>query len=365
MSTRSFSEEDRRFLKLALDLAKIAKGTTSPNPPVGAVIVKNHSVLSMGATRPAGQAHAEIVALDKAGAAAKGATLYVTLEPCCHFGRTGPCTTAITRAGINRIVCCIKDPNPLVKGKGLAQLRRSGIRVQTGLLRKEAQALLREYIKYITSGLPFVTLKLALTWDGYIADFCGNSRWITGKGMRTWVHSLRSQNDAVMVGQATAKKDDPSLTVRHVKGKNPVRVIMDHDLSLPRSLRIAKTAKRIKTIIVHSVKKIRTELWKGADYIYIKGRNKISITTVLRELGKRGITSLLVEGGSILASEFISSGRVDRYCFCFGPLIMGSGIPAVRSSRIRSLKKALPLKNIEVARVGNDILMTGYSEREG
>ena len=176
----------------------------------------------------------------------------------------------------------------------MAQLRRSGITVQTGLLRKEVQAQLREYIKYITSGLPFVTLKLALTWDGYIADIRGNSRWITGKDMRTWVHILRSQNDAIMVGQATAKKDDPSLTVRHVRGKNPVRIIMDHDLSLPRSHRIAKTAKSIKTIIVHSVKKIRSGLWNGADYIYIKGKNKISITTVLRELGKRGITSLLV-----------------------------------------------------------------------
>ncbi|MEW6040935.1 MAG: bifunctional diaminohydroxyphosphoribosylaminopyrimidine deaminase/5-amino-6-(5-phosphoribosylamino)uracil reductase RibD, partial [Elusimicrobiota bacterium] len=356
----SFSEDDKRYLKLALDLAALVKGTTSPNPSVGAVIVNRNVIVGMGATQTPGKDHAEIVALKKAGEKARGATLYVNMEPCCHFGRTAPCSDAIINACIKKVVCSMQDPNPIVNGKGFAKLKTNGICVLNGLFRKEAYFLNREYIKFIKTGRPFVTLKLAMTLDGRIADSMGNSKWITGIEMRKKIHRMRSQHDAVMVGCGTVLKDNPRLTVRYVKGNFPARVIIDPELKIGKDFFLARTAKKIRTIIIHSRKNIGHRVWEGAEYLHVKGKNSMSVPGILKSLAACGITSVLVEGGGRLASSFVRENAVDRYCFCYGALILGEGINGIEQSGVKLLKKAIKLCDINVENCGNDILITGY-----
>ncbi len=352
-------------MKLALDLARIVKGTTSPNPAVGAVLIRQEQIIGLGATQPAGGDHAEIIALKKAGARACKATLYVTLEPCCHTGRTGPCTQAIINAKVRRVVCAVRDPNPLVRGKGLKHLRQAGIQTAVGPFSAEASLLNRDFFKYINTGIPFVTLKLAMTLDGRIADNNGHSRWITGPDMRRWVHRLRTQHDAIMVGRGTVQADDPLLTVRRVRGRNPLRVVLDPDISLSNRCRLARTAARISTLIFHSVSdplEAQKRAWPQAQFVYVGGGKCLPLSRILRELGRREITSVLVEGGSALASSFLRERLVDQFCLCFGPILLGQGLEAFRQSRIRTLEQAIRLKNVDVQTLGNDILVSGHAQ---
>ena len=330
-------------MQRALDLAASVKGLTGDNPAVGAVIVKNGKNEGEGRTQPPGRDHAEKQALKKAGNRSRNATLYVTLEPCCHTGRTGPCTQAIIDAGIARVVAAVKDPNPVVAGKGLARLKRAGIRVELGLLRNRAAALNADFFKYITVGTPFVTLKAALTLSGHIAADSGDSQWVTGLPARRRVHRMRAENDAVLVGMGTVRRDNPGLTVRFVKGQSPLRVVLSGGKALPRGSRLAKSANRVPTLLLKS----------GSRGV------RMRIPAVLKTLGRRGVKSVLVEGGSEVFSAFLREKCVDRVALFLAPKILLSGVPFVQGGRTRNMGEALALQDASCERVGDDFLITG------
>lgn len=351
----------------AISLAKKGLGRTSPNPAVGAVVVRGGKVVARGWHKKAGLAHAEIEALREAGPAAKGATLFVTLEPCCHFGRTPPCTEAVIASGVRRVVIGAHDPNPLVAGKGAAALRAAGIEVIEGVLADECAAFNEAYNKYITTGRPFVTLKLAASIDGRIAAPGGESRWITGPDSRRLVHRMRVHSDAVLVGAETALKDDPELTVRLVRGRNPARVVLDSALRLPASAKLYNGVRegRERLLIFTSAKagKGRVEKARGAGAEVIKvpsGAKGLSLRKVLKELAAREITSVLVEGGGAIAASLLKDGLVDRLSVFVGPMVLGAdSLAAVGQLGLRGLSRAPRLKRMSVRKVGEDILIEG------
>ncbi|HBG45708.1 MAG TPA: bifunctional diaminohydroxyphosphoribosylaminopyrimidine deaminase/5-amino-6-(5-phosphoribosylamino)uracil reductase RibD [Deltaproteobacteria bacterium] len=361
------------FMRAALRLAIKGLGRTSPNPAVGAVIVKNGQIASTGYHRKAGGPHAEIEALAGAGRL-KGATVYVTLEPCCHFGRTPPCTEALIRSGVKRVVVGASDPNPRVSGKGIRALRRAGIEVIAGILRDECAALNEPYNTYIRRRTPFVTLKLASSLDGRIATSSGSSKWITGVEARKSVHRLRSLNDAVMVGRNTVKNDDPELTVRLVRGSSPVRVVLD---SLLETAPVAKVFNGVKEgkarLLIFASKEVKASRVRkaeglGAEVILVQATGSgLSLGTVMRELGKREITSVLVEGGSELAASFISAGLVDKYVFFYGPMLIGGdGLPMIAGLKVKGLVNAPRLERVKATTVGSCLAIVGYpAKRKG
>jgi len=310
-----FTKQEHLFMAKAILLAKKVKGKTSPNPAVGAVVVKRNKVVGVGATLSAGKDHAEIVALKKAKSLAKNSILFVTLEPCCHQGKTGPCTQLIINAGIKEVICSIKDPNPLVNGKGFKALKRAGIKVRVGLLNKESELINKDFIKWARSGKPYVTLKLALTWDGRIADKQGQSNWITGPLFKKWVMEQRSQHDAILIGAGTVRKDNPLLTARGSSLKNPLRVVIDPKLSISTASQLYKSSNRVATMILYSNKNSRLLKRKnprGLVMVYCKpSKNGFAIRGILKILGQAGILSVFVEGGSHLASLFIKK-RIQR-----------------------------------------------------
>lgn len=362
------------FMREALRLAGKGLGSTSPNPAVGAVIVKGGMIIGRGYHKKAGLPHAEIEALASMppGKGAKGGTIYVTLEPCCHFGRTPPCTDAVIRSGIKRAVIGLKDPNPAVSGKGVRILRAAGIEVETGILEDECRRLNEPYIKYITAGTPFVVLKLASTLDGRIATGKGESKWITGIESRRYVHRMRSAVDAVMVGSRTVIKDDPLLTVRHLKGRDPRRVVADSAFSIPLTARIFKRPRLsgggkapgpiIFTTRGAPLKKIRKAVSMGAEVVVVRGsKDGVSLKEVLKELGKREITSLLVEGGSRLAASFLKAEIADKLVVFLAPALLGSdAIASIGELGAGSLKESRRLRNMAVKMLGDDILVEGY-----
>ncbi len=335
------------FMHAALELAGKGLGRTSPNPAVGSVIVRGKRIISSGYHRRAGSPHAEIEALSGAGNL-RGATLYVTLEPCCHFGRTPPCTDSIINSKIKKVVVGTLDPNPLVSGKGVAALRRAGIHVTTGVLADECARLNEAYNVYIRRKTPFLTLKLAMSLDGRIATKTGKSKWITGEGARKEVHRLRAMNDAVMVGSGTLLEDDPELSVRLVKGRDPARVILDSSLSTPTSSKVYKGVKegRARLIIFTGprapAKKMAKAASLGAEVVRVPiSREGLSLKAVMKELGKREMTSVLVEGGGILAASLIKAGLVDKYIFFYGPILIGGdGLPSVAGLGVKGLGQA-------------------------
>lgn len=282
--------EDEAAMVRALDLAADVRTSTSPNPWVGAVVVTPHGDYT-GATEPPGGRHAEIVALDGAGAAARGATLATTLEPCAHTGRTGPCADAIITAGIARVVVAIEDPDPHVAGQGIAKLRAAGVEVVTGVLAEEATAQLAPYLKHRTTGRPYVVLKLAATLDGRTAAPDGSSQWITGEAARTDAHRLRAESDAVVVGAGTVRTDDPTLTVRHVEGRDPLRVVLG---TAPEG------AKVLPALEHHG-----------------------DLKALLDDLGDRDVLQVLVEGGAAVAHDVHAAGLVDRYVLYVAPALFG------------------------------------------
>jgi len=352
----------KKFIELALKLALKGKGTTSPNPMVGALVVKRSSIIGKGFHRKAGSEHAEVLAIKDAGTKAKGGTLYVTLEPCSHWGKTPPCTERIVEAGIRETIIGMKDPNPAVDGYN--ELKFRGIKTKIGIFEKECRKINEPYIKWIKTKRPFVVVKAAMSLDGKIATRTGDSKYITGREARKYVHELRSEYDAVMVGSNTALKDNPQLTVRLVNGRNPIRIVVDSKLKTPLTANIVKNDPT-KLIIATTKKaeknKIKKFQQKGAKILIIKSnREKIDLKQLMKELGKLEITSIMIEGGAELNSEALRAGIVDKILFFIAPGIIGDGLGAIGDLGTKKVDKSIKLKQIEYQKVGRDILIEGY-----
>ena len=359
------------FMKRTLSLAAKGRFTTSPNPMVGAVVVKNRKIVSEDFHRKPGGLHAEALAIEKAGKTAKGSTLYVNLEPCCHLEkRTPPCSKAIINAGIKEVIVSMLDPNPKVSGKGISELQKAGIKVKTGILEEKAKRLNESYIKYITTGKPFVTLKIAMTLDGKIATPKGQSKWITGEKSRKMVHYLRGSVDAIITAMGTIKADDPQLTARIKSGKNPERIIIDPNLEIPLQAKVLQVPP--ETIIVtrkSEVRSLKSEVDKKKKILLDKGiyiiefeSKKVNLDWLMQELGKKEITSVLIEGGSSLNAHALEDGVVDKIMFFIAPKIIGGreSFPAVGGRIFKNLEDAYRIKDLKVKRTGEDILVEGY-----
>ena len=355
---------DKEYMRLALKLAIKAIGRTSPNPLVGAVIVKNDRIVGKGYHKRAGKPHAEINALNMAGERARGATLYLNLEPCAHFGRTPPCTKRIISSGIKKVVAAMIDPNPLNCGRGVKELRRAGVKVKTGVLEEEAKRVNESYVKYITTKRPFVILKTAMSLDGKIATRTGDSKWITNERSRKYLHRLRREVDAVLVGIETVLRDDPRLTSR-ILARNPLRVVVDNRARIPLG---AKVLNREAPTIVATTKfaskrKIEALRKKGARVLVIKDRDeKVDLKELLKRLGKLEIVSLLVEGGGRINASFLENSLVDKVLFFVAPKIIGGeeAITPVEGEGIERIKDAIELRDISIKRLGEDVLVEGY-----
>jgi diaminohydroxyphosphoribosylaminopyrimidine deaminase / 5-amino-6-(5-phosphoribosylamino)uracil reductase len=359
-------------MKMALDLAVQGQGFTSPNPMVGAVIVKDEKVVGKGYHQVLGAAHAEVNAIFDAGPAANDATLYVTLEPCNHIGRTPPCTEKILEAGIRRVVVAMKDPNPDVQGGGINFLRSRGLDVEVGVLENEAGKLNEIFVKYIQTKRPFSILKCAATLDGRIATRTGDSRWVSGEASRTYVHLLRHALDAVMVGIDTVVRDDPSLTTRlsgdeQNKGVDPTRIILDTHLRIPETAKVLRLDSDSDTIIitgpsVSEDKKARVEK-KGVRVMESEVRDGlIDLDRLMDRLGSLGLTSLLIEGGSCVIASALKSGIVEKIVFFYAPKILGGddGVPVCKGVGPALMKDCIAVNGIQVRRFGDDVMIEGY-----
>jgi len=358
---------DEKMMHRALRLARKGVGRTAPNPAVGCVIVKDGVIVGEGWHRKAGTPHAEIHALSQAGASARGADLYVTLEPCAHFGKTPPCADAVIAAGISRVFAGMIDPNPQVSGNGLAKLRAANITVMSGLLERECRELNRPFIKQLATGLPYVTMKSAMTLDGRTAALSGDSKWITSENSRRLVHRLRAGVDAVMTGSGTLLADDPELTVRMAKGENPARIVVDTDLQTPVNCRLMNEALRVPVIIAAvrgDQAKISALTAKGAEVLICSGKGSgVDLHDLLRKLGARGIQSILLEAGERLCAEMLRNKLIDRYLLFYAPKILGGDGKGLFSGLGAPLMKdALPLTITKVSKVGSDILVEAYPE---
>jgi diaminohydroxyphosphoribosylaminopyrimidine deaminase/5-amino-6-(5-phosphoribosylamino)uracil reductase len=358
------------YMRQALALARLAQGQVSPNPAVGALIVKDGDIVGQGYTQPPGSAHAEVVALHQAGDKARGASMYVTLEPCCHFGRTPPCTRAIIDAGIAEVHMSMIDPNPLVSGRGEEHLQKDGIKTSVGDHEEEARTINEAYIKYIRTGLPFVTAKFATSLDGKIATRAGDSKWITGAEARKYVHYLRYTSDAVMAGANTIIADDPYLTCRYggiggaVKNRQ-VRVIVDGLGRTPPTARIfgepGKVLIAIGEPVAASTKQTLVEC--GAELLEFPAPDgRIDMAVLLAVLGKREITSLMVEGGGLLLGSLFDAGLVDKVVAFIAPLVIGGGraIMAVSGMGVERIADATRLERVNVEKFGDDVMVSGY-----
>ena len=356
-------------MQRALELAARARGKTSPNPMVGAVIVKNNRIVAEGYHRRAGEDHAEVVALKRAGSRASGATLYVNLEPCCHTGNTGPCTRAIAESGVKCVVMAIRDPDPRVAGKGAACLRRAGVSVCSGVLGREATRLNEQYIGFHRNRRPFIILKLAQTLDGRIAAATGDSRWISGAASLRHAHRLRSEVDAVVVGLGTVKADNPQLTVRLVKGDNPYRIIVSRSLAFPHVCRLLDDNTDQRTIVASTEEAIRRfsrrqSVPRLTYWTIRKGKDGLlNLLDLVREAGAFGLQSLLVEGGAALATSFIRAGLVDKYIFVTAPKLMGEGVSTLGDLSVRKLTDAIEFDDGTFTPCGSDMIFTGYARK--
>ncbi|MGD9496893.1 MAG: bifunctional diaminohydroxyphosphoribosylaminopyrimidine deaminase/5-amino-6-(5-phosphoribosylamino)uracil reductase RibD [Armatimonadota bacterium] len=357
-----------RFMRRALELAELGVGRTSPNPPVGAVVVRGQAIVGEGYHRRAGEPHAERIALAHAGAAARGADIFVSLEPCCHHGRTPPCTDAIIAAGVARVFFAAPDPDPRCAGGGEVALRAAGIEVHGGLLRAEAQRLLEAYTKHRRTGRPFVTLKLALSLDGRIATRSGDTRWISCEQSRRLVHRMRDRADAIMVGVGTVLADDPALTTRGVPGgRDALRVICDSAARTAPTARVVAGTSAAGCLIAVTAEAApeRVEALRaaGAQVLVLPGgEGKVDLCALMAALGGRGVLSVLLEGGATLAWGALATGIVDKVAFFFAPIIIGGkdAVPAVAGSGIERIAEALALRQVTATRVGRDLLVEGY-----
>jgi diaminohydroxyphosphoribosylaminopyrimidine deaminase/5-amino-6-(5-phosphoribosylamino)uracil reductase len=354
---------DRSMMRLALHVAE--RGRTSPNPHVGAVIARDGRVLATGFHYQAGRAHAEVDALRKLGMRAEGATVYVTLEPCDHHGRTGPCSEALIRAGVARVVVGCEDRVP-GHGGGIARLRAAGIQVDVGVLREAAERLVVDFFKHALTGLPYVTLKAAVTLDGRMATRTGDSRWITGKAARTHAHRLRDRSDAIMIGARTLVTDDPALTVRHVRGRDPVRVVLDSSLLTPPTARVLDGSSPAPVWIFHAPDaepERRAELLRRGARLFEVPRAELglSLSAVLSELARQDIVRLLVEGGPSLHGALLDGGHADYAAIFVAPRILGDADarPLASAGPRFSMSEAVSIHAPRVRRFGDDLFVEG------
>ena len=353
-------KRDEEFMALALKLARRGTGWVSPNPMVGAVVVDGEGrILARGYHRRYGDLHAEREALKKLGWKAPGATMYVTLEPCCHHGKTPPCTEAIIQAGIARVVVGTLDPNPLVGGKGVEALRLAGIQVEVGVLEEECRDLNRAFFKWITTGLPWVVLKWAQSLDGTMATASGHSHWISGPEALRYAHRLRAESDAVLVGRETAALDDPRLTVRLVKGRDPLRVVLDARLSLPLDLKVFSVPPPTLVFAMEAPLDKRFALEeKGVEVVTLgEVGDRIPLRRVLEELGRRQVSRLLVEGGGRVITSFLKEGLADEVQVILAPLLLGQGRSPVGDLGLERVDQGLRLEKVSYRRMGKDILV--------
>src|SRR4030043_942018 len=350
--------DDEFYIKRALKLAAKAQGMTNPNPLVGAIIVKDGKLISEDFHRKAGDRHAEVLAIEKAGKNARGSTLYVNLEPCSHTEkRTPPCTKAILNAGIKKVIIGMEDPNPKVSGKGISELQSADIFVKSGILEDEAKRLNEVYIKYITTEKPFVILKIAMTLDGKIATPEGQSKWITGEKARRIVHRLRSRVDAIMTAIGTVKADDPQLTAREKGGKNPRGIVIDPDLEINTNAKVLQIPP--ETIIVTKITNSKANYLENSGTKIIYFKDKLNLNWLMEKLGKMEISSVLIEGGSSLTHHALEEGVVDKVMFFIAPKIIGGGktFSAVGGKTFRKPEEANKKKDLKIKKIGEDLLI--------
>ena len=368
MTSQQLQEEHKkheRYMKMALNFALRGTGSTSPNPLVGCVIVDEirDRIVSWGYHRRYGGPHAEAEALKKANGNARGMTLYVNLEPCCHTGKTPPCADALIEAGVARVVVGTVDPNPLVGGNGLRRLRDAGIDVVTGILEEESRWINRGFIRRVTMGRPWVTIKAALSLDGNMALETGESKWISSADSRKRAHMMRAENDAILVGIGTVLRDDPMLTVRDVDGRSPLKVIVDWNLEMPSSSRVLEGGRclvftgptpdetRARELEERGIRIIREP--NGTNDFHIP------IDRLLQELGELGVNSLMVEGGARIIGSFIKSACVDEYSLFIAPRLLGSGLRFTERISFQFMEEAISMKRTKIRRIGDDMWFEG------
>jgi diaminohydroxyphosphoribosylaminopyrimidine deaminase/5-amino-6-(5-phosphoribosylamino)uracil reductase len=371
-----FDKKDEQYMSLALDLASKGRGFTKTNPMVGAVCVKNGEIIGKGYHKEYGKAHAEVNALDAAGENAKDSTLYVTLEPCSHYGKTPPCTEKILKSRVKKVVTAMEDPNPKVNGGGNAFLRANGVEVVTGVLEEKARALNLPFIKFITQKIPYTVLKLAMTLDGRIATKTGDSKWITNEKSREWSHCLRHQCEAVLVGRKTVEADNPSLNTRleGLRCSDPLKIVTDSYLSLDLESGFKVFSENMKkNTIVACVKDcdpVRIEKFKnsGIEIIQVeKDKNsRVDLSSLLIELGKRNISSLMIEGGSLVAGSFLNAGLVDQIAFFYGSKIIGcsNAFEGISGNGPEKMSDALKIISTKVSAFEDDILIEGRTDSD-
>lgn len=345
------------LMKKAFGLAKKGLGYTSPNPPVGAILIKDGQIIGTGYHRKAGLPHAEIEALRKASGKARGSTLIVTLEPCSHYGKTPPCTEALIAAGVAKVVCATVDPNPVVSGGGLAALRSAGIDVIENVMNDYARELYGPYFKYITTGIPFVTLKFAQSLDGRMATKTGHSQWISSEESLVYSHKLRAINDAILIGNGTLEKDNPQLTTRLVKGPNPIRIILSQTGKV--NFKKALFHDGQAPVYIATSASVLRNLDKRCQVITVrKGKSGLALNDLLRKLGKMDIMTLMVEGGPMTLTSFLRQRLADKIIVCVAPMIIGDGKNSVADLGIRNLDKAIRLDDIKVTQSGPDCIVS-------
>ncbi len=360
----------KRHMECALSLARLAMGYTSPNPAVGAAIIKDGVTVGMGYTQPIGSEHAEVMALRQAGDKAEGATMYVTLEPCSHYGHTPPCTQAIIDAGISEVYIALLDPNPVVSGRGIGKLNEAGIKTHIGICEQEAYGVNEAYAKHITTGLPFVIAKFAMSLDGKIATKTGDSKWITKEEARRYAHALRHTVDAIMVGVNTVVVDNPHLTARGCGGrggvgrKQPLRLVVDSKGRVPLSAHIFEAPGEVLLAVAapfDATKKGKL-VQAGAEVLELPARGEVvDIVELLRLVGKREIVTVLVEGGGELLGSLFDHNMVDKVLVFVSPVIIGgSGAASVAGNGVANMSRASRLSRVDVKRFGDDVLVSGY-----
>lgn len=353
-----------KMMRRALALARRGVGKTAPNPAVGCVVVRDGKVVGRGWHKKAGTPHAEVHALNQAGELARGADVYVTLEPCAHYGKTPPCANALIAAGVARVWVGMVDPNPLVAGGGIRMLEDAGIEVESGILEEECRELNRPFIKWIQTRLPYVVLKSALTLDGMTATAAGDSRWVTSDRARQEVHRLRGRLDAIMVGVGTVVSDDPLLTCRLPGGKDPLRVVVDSTLRIPLHAALFGVRSAARTVVATCCRdqgRIAAVAARGAEVLgCIEKDGRVDLEDLLRRLGQMGVQSILLEGGAHLAGAALRAGLIDRLMVFIAPkLVGGVGMGLFAGAGVGLMKDAIRLEDVRVQQVGVDLLVEG------
>ena len=351
----------KKYMEMTVKLAEKGRGLTSPNPMVGCIIIKRGRIVGKGFHKKAGTEHAEVLAINDAGKKVMNSTMYVNLEPCSHWGRTPPCTERIVEAGVREVIIGVKDPNPLVDG--FKELKARGLKTKIGILEKEAKKLNEIYMKYIKTKRPFAIIKVAMSLDGRIATKTGDSKYITSREARKYVHQLRTEIDAVMVGVNTVLRDNPELTPRLFKGKDPMKIVVDSNLKISKNCNLMKNPAKLiiattKKAPKNDIKKLQQ---KGVNVIITKlKKGLVDLQDLMKQLGKHEITSVMIEGGSELNSSAIKEGIVDKVLIFAAPKIIGNGLGAIGNLGINKIDKAINLKNTITKKIGQDLLIEGY-----